>query len=235
MTASANDLELYERHAADWWDPSSPAFRSLHAVNEFRVALLGDWLGTRLAGQVVVDLGCGGGLLSEPLARAGARVVGVDLSRGSLRAASDRVGPRFVQGDVLRAPLADATADVVLLADVLEHVHDVPAVLREAARLLKPGGACYVNTINRTRRATWLAVRIAEGVRLVPRGTHDPKLFVPPDELRQQAWRVGLVLDELQGESVSLWRTLRRWAVSLERSADLSVGYSALFRKGVES
>jgi 2-polyprenyl-6-hydroxyphenyl methylase/3-demethylubiquinone-9 3-methyltransferase len=229
--ASANDLSIYERRAAEWWDPRSPAFRSLHAVNEFRVELLREWLGPRLERVTIVDFGCGGGLLAEPLVRAGARVIGIDLSRASLRVASEHVGARFVCADLLRAPLADSTADVVLLADVLEHVAGVGSVLREVSRLLRPGGACYVNTINRTARAKWLAVRLAEGVGLVPRGTHDPELFVDPGTLRDEAARHALALERIQGESVDLLRTARRWAISLRRSDDLSVGYSALLRK----
>jgi 2-polyprenyl-6-hydroxyphenyl methylase/3-demethylubiquinone-9 3-methyltransferase len=229
--AGRNDLTLYERHANAWWDPRSAAFRSLHAVNEYRVDLLRDWLGTRLDGLVVVDVGCGGGLLGLPLTRAGARIVGVDLSRGSLRTAARHVAGGFACGDAQRLPLRTGAADIVLLADVIEHVPSPARALAEAARLLRPGGLCFVNTISRTRRATWLAVRIAEGLRLVPPGTHDPEMFVAPDELRRLAGAAGLVPRALQGESVDLWRTLRRRAITLRRGADLSVGYSCLFAK----
>jgi 2-polyprenyl-6-hydroxyphenyl methylase / 3-demethylubiquinone-9 3-methyltransferase len=229
--ATANDLTIYERHANEWWDERSPTFRSLHTVNEFRVALLEDWLGSELDRRIVVDLGCGGGLLARPLASAGARVVGIDTSPRSLRAASEKVGHRFVCADALRTPLASGSADVVLLADVIEHLADPSAALREAARLLRRGGVCFVSTINRTRRAKWLAVRLAEGIGLMPRGTHDSELFITPDELRVRARACGLELEALQGESIDLWRTVRRWAITLERSADLSVGYSALFCK----
>lgn len=243
----ANDLSIYERHAGEWWDPRSAAFRSLHSVNEFRTELLCEWLGgagaRALAGQVVVDLGCGGGLLAAPLLAAGARVVGVDRSLGSLRAATARLGTDsplrapatpagcFVHGDLLQAPLADRSADLVLLADVLEHVDSVAAALGEAARLLRAGGLLYVNTINRTWRARLLAVEVAERLALVPRGTHDARKFVAPAELRLAAARHGLRLLRTQGESVDLLRTARRWAIALRRSEDLSIGYSALLVK----
>jgi 2-polyprenyl-6-hydroxyphenyl methylase/3-demethylubiquinone-9 3-methyltransferase len=136
-----------------------------------------------------------------------------------------------VRADLLRAPLAPDAADLVLLADVLEHVSDVPAALGEAARLLREGGRLYVNTINCTRRARWLAVRLAEGVGLVPRGTHDPDLFVSPQQLCAAAKSFHLELERIQGERANIARTIRRWAISLEKSSDLSVGYSALFRK----
>jgi 2-polyprenyl-6-hydroxyphenyl methylase/3-demethylubiquinone-9 3-methyltransferase len=227
----ANDLSIYERESASWWNPRSAAFRSLHSVNAFRVEILREWLGADLTGRVVADLGCGGGLLAEPLLRAGGRVIGVDRSLGSLRAGAERLGATFVQGDLLRSPLCDASADVVLLADVLEHVEPASAVLAEAARILKPGGHLYVNTINRTARAKLLAVDLAEALRLVPRGTHDHRLFVEPEELRASAERLGLSMCRVQGESVDVTRTALRWAIVLRRSHDLSVGYSALFRK----
>jgi len=235
LRANANDLQIYERHAADWWDASSAAFRSLHAVNEHRISLLREWLGARLDGAVVVDFGCGGGLLAKPMAEAGARVVGFDLSAGSLATARANSAGGFVVGDAMHAPLGAGCADVVLLADVLEHVPSFERALAEAARLLRPGGAAFVNTLNRTWRARVLAVQLAEGVRLIPAGTHDPDLFITPAELTGAAWRAGLAIEALQGESVNLWRTLRRWAISLRRSEDVSVGYSALLRKTVNS
>lgn len=231
MARTANDLGIYEREAADWWNPAAASFRSLHAVNEHRTSLLGEWLGERLDGLVVIDFGCGGGLLSRPLAERGATVLGFDVSHASLRAAREHSRGSFLRGDARRAPFADECADVVLMADVLEHVADYQAVLGEAARLLGPGGVAFVNTLNRTARARLFAVQLAEGVKLVPRGTHDPELFIAPDDLARAAWSRGLALERLQGESVNLWRTLRRWAISLRRSDDLSIGYSALLRK----
>lgn len=231
MATRANDLAIYERHAADWWNESAPAFRSLHRVNEFRVALLDEWIGQRLHGKRALDLGCGGGLLSAYLAQRGARWIGVDVSNASLRVGSERLGARFARADVLRLPVADETMDVVLAADVLEHVTSLDAALAEAARVLKPGGHLYVNTINRTLRARLLAVGVAEGLGLVPRGTHDARLFVRPDELRASASQHGLVIEALQGEAVDVLRTVSRWAIALRRSHDLSVGYSALLTK----
>jgi SAM-dependent methyltransferase len=112
VNGAAQRSSIYERNAREWWNPRSPAFRSLHAVNRFRVELVLDWLGTNLEGLIVVDFGCGGGLMTEPLARAGASVCGLDLSDASVRAASARIGARFVRGDALRAPLAGGRADL---------------------------------------------------------------------------------------------------------------------------
>ena len=231
-----NDLDLYERHAGDWWDPGAHAFRSLHAVNRFRLGLLREWFAGRLAGLRVADLGCGGGLLAVPLLLEDkADVVGVDIGAASVAAARSRGGERFVRGDVLRVPFAAGAFDLVLLSDVVEHVEDVARALREASRVLRPDGRCYVSTLNRTRRAKRLAVDLAEGIGLVPRGTHDPAMFVTPERLERDASVAGLALERVQGERVDVWRTLRRWAITLRKSDDLSVTYSVLFRKGASA
>ena len=229
--SKSNDLEHYERRADEWWEPSSKAFRSLRSVNELRIDTLREWLGPRLAGARVVDIGCGGGFLSEALIGEGARVVGLDISRASADAATRRLGARFVQGDALRTPFASASADMVMLADVVEHVRPFERALAEAARLLVDGGFLYVNTINRTVRARLLAVTVAEGLGLIPRGTHDADMFVSPAELTDAARGLGLERVQLQGQTPDLVRTLERWAVTLRKSDDLSVGYSALFCK----
>jgi 2-polyprenyl-6-hydroxyphenyl methylase/3-demethylubiquinone-9 3-methyltransferase len=229
-----NDLQIYEKNGDQWWDPGSSTFRSLQSVNVFREGLIREWFGDRLAGALVVDLGCGGGLLAEPLAESGARVLGLDLSHRSLRTAASRPSTRgrfYVRADLARSPVAGGIADIAILADVLEHVPDVEAAVAEAARVLKPGGLLYVNTINRTWRAHFLAVTVAEGLKLVPRGTHDPKLFVRPGELCEQAARHGLRSRRLQGEAPALCATARRWTVTLRKSRTLSVLYSALFQK----
>ena len=229
-----NDPRIYERHAADWWDTRSPVFRSLHEVNRLRLELVRAWLGPRLAGACVVDLGCGGGLLAAPLAELGARVLGVDLSQQSLLAARGSPGAgvkRFVRGDMLRLPLRSGCARIVLLADALEHVEDAARCLREAARILAPGGHLYVNTLNRTWRARLLAVELAERIGMIPRGTHDPRLFVRPDELERMAAAAGLRLLRLQGEAPRLAATLRKRAIVLRPCASLAVGYSALLER----
>jgi len=228
-----NDLDLYERHAADWWDERSHAFRSLHGVNRFRSRLLEEWFGERIRGARVVDLGCGGGLLAQKMLERGASVVGVDLSHASLRAARAHLdgSSLFVQGDATCAPLHPGCADLVLMADLLEHVCDPALPLREAARLLCSGGLAYVNTINRSRRARLLAVTLAEGLGLVPRGTHDPALFITPAELERQAVAAGLRLVRIQGEAPALLRTIRHWTIELRKSASPGVTYSALLEK----
>lgn len=235
-TATRNDLSLYDRHGAAWWDDSSTAFRSLRSVKDFRFRALVARYGPRLDGIGLVDLGCGGGLLAIPLAERGARVTGVDISRPSLSTAAAEahrrgVRCRFVQCDLRNTGLPEASADLVLLSDVLEHVTPPQDALAECARLLKPGGHAFVNTINRTIRARILAVTLAEGLGYVPCGTHDPALFVRPAELRSMAADVGLRCTSMIGESVRILPTLRARAIVLRPSRGLGVSYSAHFVK----
>jgi 2-polyprenyl-6-hydroxyphenyl methylase/3-demethylubiquinone-9 3-methyltransferase len=229
-----NDLDLYERHGDEWWDPSSPRFRTLQQLNRFRLGLIREWLGERLAGSLVVDLGCGGGLLGAPLAEAGARVIGLDISGRSLRTAHERVphGALWAQADLTRTPVRTGCADLVLAADVLEHLEPFEPALAEAARLLKRGGHLYVNTLNKTRMASLIAVTIGETwLGVVPRGTHDPRLFIRPDDLRAAAEAAGLEAVAFQGEMPAVRASLAARAIVFRKTGSLGVTYSALFRK----
>jgi 2-polyprenyl-6-hydroxyphenyl methylase/3-demethylubiquinone-9 3-methyltransferase len=222
---------LFDR--SGWWDPACREFASLRAVSRFRLDLLRQWLPGSWAGRRVVDLGCGGGLLAVPLAAAGARVLGVDLAQQALRAARARGegGFQAVAGDLQALPVDSAVADVVLLADVLEHVSVPGAVVAAAARLLAPGGHLFVNTIHRTWRSRWFAITLGEGLGFIPRGTHRWDWFVTPDELDRYAGAAGLVRVQRCGEAPRLWRTLRSGAVELRASRSLAVGYGALYRR----
>jgi 2-polyprenyl-6-hydroxyphenyl methylase/3-demethylubiquinone-9 3-methyltransferase len=220
-----------------WWDDR--AFASLRSVTAFRLELLSAWLGG-LPGRgadgsraTVVDLGCGGGLMAVPILRAGANVVGIDLALPALREAHAAAGNGgcFVAADLHACPIASGSADLVLLADVLEHVDDQAGVIAEAARLLRPSGRLFVHTINRTRRARWLAVDTAERLGLIPTGTHDPARFVRPDELAEAGRRAGLRIVCTAGEGIRWWATLRRRAIVLRPSRSLALGYAILFAK----
>jgi len=193
------DNEYYEGMDELWWDPAGPA-AILHAINRPRVDFYLKELGD-LTGRRVLDAGCGGGLVARELAAAGAEVVGVDRSLGSLgvarRAVDGRRGPgnptggprsigsfRPVQGRLERLPFADGDFDAVVAADVLEHLPDLPAAVAELARVLAPGGGFVFDTVNRTSWSWFTAVFGLEQVlRMVPRGTHDWRLFIRPEEL----------------------------------------------------
>lgn len=238
-----NDLTIYDTHATEWWNEASPEFRSLHRVQRLRASILDEWAGDEIVGRRVVDLGCGGGLMSEALAERGATVVGIDRSVPSLRAARDHVGSRpdadigarvrYVVGDLRRVPLPASWADGVVLADVLEHLDRPHEALDEAARLLRTGGWLYASTINRTWRARALAVHLAEGLGFIPKGTHDPRLFVRPDELRRIALDRGLLVERLVGEVPDLWSAVRHRAVEMRSGRSTAIAYSVLLRKVV--
>jgi 2-polyprenyl-6-hydroxyphenyl methylase/3-demethylubiquinone-9 3-methyltransferase len=205
------DNEYYEGIDELWWDPSGPA-AALHAINRPRLAFYLDVLGD-LSGRRVLDAGCGGGLVARTLVEAGAVVVGVDRSLGSLGVArratgspgagaagvpqaASSLGPGAfhpVRGQLERLPFADGAFDVVVAADVLEHVPDLPAAVGELTRVLAPGGSLAFDTINRTVWAWFTVLWGAERVlRLVPRGTHDWRLLIRPDELDRLLRSAGL-------------------------------------------
>jgi 2-polyprenyl-6-hydroxyphenyl methylase / 3-demethylubiquinone-9 3-methyltransferase len=187
------DNEYYEGIDELWWDTNGPAV-ILHAINRPRVDFYLQALGD-LRGRLVLDAGCGGGLVARELAAAGATVVGMDRSGGSLRVARRAVGTplRPVQGRLERLPFADEAFQVVVAADVLEHVPDLPAATAELARVLAPGGSLVFDTINRTGWAWFTAVFGLERVlRMVPRGTHDWRLFIRPAELNRLCLDAGL-------------------------------------------
>jgi len=225
----SNDLELYETYAEDWWLPSGGMFSSLRGISKFRLALINNWI-PEIAELDVVDLGCGGGLLSAPLSRAGSRVTGVDISAGSLAQALNHSDPtaRYIQSDIRKVPLPNEHADVVILADVLDHIPNYEVVLREAARLLRPGGRVFINTINRNPLSRLLAITVGENIGLVPKGTHDYELFIKPQELQERAEAEGFRVESWQGERPAFIRTVRNWAIHFVGTDSLSIAYSAL-------
>jgi 2-polyprenyl-6-hydroxyphenyl methylase/3-demethylubiquinone-9 3-methyltransferase len=194
------DNEYYEGMDELWWDPAGPA-AILHAINRPRVDFYLRELGD-LGGRLVLDAGCGGGLVARELAAAGAEVVGVDRSRGSLGVARRAVGGHFrpAQARLERLPFADGSFDVVVAADVLEHVPDLPAAVAELARVLAPGGSFVFDTVNRTFWSWFTGVfGLEQVVRMVPRGTHDWRLFIRPGELDRLLRGAGLAPVELCG------------------------------------
>jgi 2-polyprenyl-6-hydroxyphenyl methylase / 3-demethylubiquinone-9 3-methyltransferase len=196
------DNEYYEGMDELWWDPAGPA-AILHAINRPRVGFYLRQLG-ELGGRRVLDAGCGGGLVARELAAAGAEVVGVDRSRGSLGVARRAAGPigsfAPAQGRLERLPFAGGAFDAVVAADVLEHLPDLPAAVAELARVLAPGGSFLFDTINRTPWAWFTAVFGLEQVlRMVPRGTHDWRLFIRPAELDRLLRGAGLEPVEVTG------------------------------------
>ena len=149
------------------------------------------------------------------------------------RQAQARATPdtRFVCGDIRSVPIPDSSFDLVLLADVLDHLPDYAKAIAEASRLLRPGGHLFVSTINRTMISWIFAILLGEGLQLIPPGTHDHALFITPDELSQSAEQCGLRQVRIAGERVRLLPTIRRWAITMTRGSSLRVAYTALFQK----
>jgi len=225
------ERSLFDREG--WWNPACREFASLRELSRFRLELLRGWLPEGLQGQFVVDLGCGGGLLAVPLAETGAKVLGLDLSMLALRTAHARRVGNFqaVAADITLLPLVPACADLVLLADVLEHVDSPSLAVAAASRLLRPGGYLFVNTIHRTFRSWIFAIALGEGLGLIPRGTHQWSQFIKPSELSEAARLHGLRHVCSTGESAAFWPTIRRWAVVPRASSSMAVGYAALYQR----
>jgi 2-polyprenyl-6-hydroxyphenyl methylase/3-demethylubiquinone-9 3-methyltransferase len=205
INADPTELQKFSELAHRWWDPNSE-FRPLHEINPLRL----DWIDRHaaLASKKVLDVGCGGGLLSEAMAARGATVTGIDLSEKALGVArlhlleSGRsVDYRHISAEDLAAQQA-GSYDVVTCMELLEHVPNPASTIASCAALVKPGGHVFFSTINRNPKAYVFAVLGAEYIlQLLPKGTHEYAKFIKPSELSRWAKSVDLELDELIGMS----------------------------------
>jgi 2-polyprenyl-6-hydroxyphenyl methylase/3-demethylubiquinone-9 3-methyltransferase len=185
-----NDPRQYDDLAERWWEPRGP-FAMGHWLAAARGALVP---AAERDGAMLVDLGCGAGLLAPHVGGKGYRHVGVDLTASALRSAAAH-GVTTVRGDAGAVPLADGCADVVVAGEILEHVPDLPAAAREACRLLRPGGLLVIDTIAATKLARLLAITVAERVPGgPPPGIHDPALLVDRAVLVRECARHGVKL-----------------------------------------
>ncbi|MFC7534960.1 methyltransferase domain-containing protein [Actinoplanes sp. GCM10030250] len=206
LSMQRNDPRQYDGMAAEWWRPGGD-FELLHWLAEARAALIPPAAGP---GAVLVDAGCGGGLLAPHVRAKGYRHLGVDLGRPALRHAADQ-GVVPVNGDVTALPLAAASADVVVAGEILEHVTDLPGTVAELCRVLRPGGLVVLDTVNDTGLSRLITVTIGERLGIAPAGLHDPDLFVAPRRLVGEFARHQVAL-EIRGVRPSL-RGLFRWLV----------------------
>jgi 2-polyprenyl-6-hydroxyphenyl methylase/3-demethylubiquinone-9 3-methyltransferase len=236
LTSSIDPAEVakFSALAAQWWDPSGK-FAPLHKFNPVRLSFIRGQAAARFSrdpralapfeGLSLLDIGCGGGLLSEPMARMGFAVTGADASEKNIGTARAHAAQSGV-GVSYRATTAEMLAeegqcfDVVLNMEVVEHVADVDAYLSACARLVKPGGITIVATLNKTLKSLALAKVAAEYVLgWMPPGTHDWNRFIPPDHLRQKLEDSGLTVLKTQGVSFDVltwdWRL----------SSDIDVNY----------
>ncbi len=197
------ELEKFSQLAHKWWDPNSE-FKPLHDINPLRLDYIDRHAG--LAGKTVLDVGCGGGILSESMAGLGANITGIDLSDKALQVARLHLLESGKQVDYRKIAVEDLAAeqpghyDVVTCLEMLEHVPDPHSVIRACAQLVKPDGWVFFSTLNRNPKSYLLAVVGAEYIlNMLPRGTHDYSKFIKPSELAQSCRNAGLDLIDLIG------------------------------------
>ena len=230
-TADAVEIERFSALAEQWWDTDGP-MGALHALNPVRLSYLRGRLCAHfgldpasrrpLTGLRVLEIGCGAGILCEPLARLGAAVTGIDASAEMIAAANAHAAGEELAIDYRAAAAEDlgGTWDAVLAMEVVEHVADVDGFVAAAAALVRPGGVFFAASLNRTARAFALGIVAAEWVLgWLPRGTHDWRRFVKPSELARPLRRAGLTVEDVAGvsydASTATWR----------QSTDASVNY----------
>ena len=199
----SGEIAKFNALAERWWDPNSE-FRPLHDINPLRLNYIDERLG--LPGKKVIDSGCGGGLLSEGMARRGATVTGIDLGEAPLAVArlhAEQSGVEVEYLQVLAEDIAEQRAgeyDAVTCLEMLEHVPDPSSVIRACAKLVKPGGQVFFSTINRNPKAFLFAIVGAEYVlRLLPRGTHEYAKLIRPSELAGWSRDAGLDVRDTTG------------------------------------
>jgi 2-polyprenyl-6-hydroxyphenyl methylase/3-demethylubiquinone-9 3-methyltransferase len=201
--ADPREIDKFSEVAHRWWDPNSE-FRPLHDINPARLAWIDRSLG--LKGKLAIDVGCGGGLLSEGMAAMGAKVTGIDLSEKALGIArlhlyesGHVIDYRLISAEAMAAETPGAF-DLVTCLEMLEHVPDPASTVSACSNLVKPGGQVFLSTINRNTKAYMLAVVGAEYVlNLIPRGTHDYTRFLKPAELARLCRNAGLEVLEIVG------------------------------------
>ncbi|MEK1899411.1 MAG: bifunctional 2-polyprenyl-6-hydroxyphenol methylase/3-demethylubiquinol 3-O-methyltransferase UbiG [Rhizobium sp.] len=239
-TIDQSEVDRFSAMAAEWWSPTGK-FKPLHKFNPVRLAYIRDRAAENfsrspksakpLEGLRVLDIGCGGGLLSEPVARMGAEVVGADPSEKNIGIASTHAKASGVAVDyraVTAEQLAEAgeTFDIVLNMEVVEHVADVELFMNTCASMVRPGGLMFVATINRTMKAAALAIFAAENVlRWLPRGTHQYEKLVRPEELEKPLAASGLEIVDRTG--VFFNPLANQWNLS----KDIDVNYMLLAKR----
>jgi 2-polyprenyl-6-hydroxyphenyl methylase/3-demethylubiquinone-9 3-methyltransferase len=233
MTATDNvhlhEINKFGSMAERWWDPQGE-FKTLHDINPLRLQFIQQY--ADIAGKRIVDVGCGGGILTEGLARLGADALGIDLSEelidiADLHGLESGVNTHYqkISAEAL-AEQQPESFDHVTCMEMLEHVPDPGSIISACARLVKPGGMVFFSTLNRQPKAYLLAIIAAEHVlRMLPKGTHDFKTFIKPSELSQSARNAGLELQGMVGIEYNPFN--KRFSLG----KDIDINYLAAFRR----
>jgi 2-polyprenyl-6-hydroxyphenyl methylase/3-demethylubiquinone-9 3-methyltransferase len=236
-TVNKKEIDKFSKLAKEWWDPNGK-FKPLHKFNPVRLDYIkksilkklkkGD--GTYLKNVKILDIGCGGGLLCEPLMRLGAQVVGIDASNKNIKIAKIHAKKSGLKINYYCTTPENFNYkekfDVVLNMEIIEHVEDVNLFLKESSKFLKKNGIMFIATLNKTLKSYFFAILGAEYIlRWLPIGTHDWNMFVKPSELVEICKKNSLKLEEILGVKYNI--ISRDW----ELSTDDNVNYMALFKK----
>lgn len=235
MTQTANidpaEIKKFEELASRWWDKHGE-FKPLHEMNPLRLNFINT--GSPLDGQTVCDIGCGGGILSESMARCGAKTTGIDMGKAPLSVARLHAMESELEIDYQQITAEEmaqkypAEFDVITCMEMLEHVPDPASVIKACFTLVKPGGSVYFSTINRNPKAYAFAIVGAEYLmKMLPRGTHDYAKFIKPSELDEWARTSGLKLAELKGISYNPFTGL------FSQSQNVDVNYMVHYTRPV--
>jgi len=237
-TINKEEIEKFSRIAEEWWDPSGK-FKPLHKFNPIRISYIKENLinsfklendGKPLKKLKILDIGCGGGLLSEPMSRLGADVTGIDASEkniqvAKLHAKKNKLNIRYFSTSPEKFK-TDIKFDVILNMEIIEHVEDVDYFLKSSASLLKKDGIMFIATINKTLKSYIFAIIGAEYIlRWLPIGTHEWEKFIRPDDLVNISKKFNLNLESLDGMKFNVIKD--KWSIS----SDKSINYIGKFRK----
>lgn len=224
------ELDKFASHAARWWDPEGD-LKTLHQINPHRM----DYIQTRapLAGKTVIDIGCGGGILAESMAKAGATVTGIDMHKAIIDAAKLHLLESGITVDYQQISAEEIAAkspghyDIVTCLEMLEHVPDPASVIKACATLLKPGGHIFFSTLNRNPKSYLFAIIGAEYLlRILPKNTHDYSKFIRPSELGAWAREAGLIPQDMTGIHYNPFKQ------TFSLNDDISVNYLLHATKG---
>lgn len=229
MSYNQQEINKFNEMASEFWNPDG-AFKTLHQINPLRLSFIQEY--TSLNQQHVIDLGCGGGILSESLAKLGANVTALDLGEEAIGAAKEhqRKSQSTVDYHCMASHDYVATqqtpADVICCMEMLEHVDFPEQIIADCANMVKPGGWVFLSTLNRTLKSRLLAVYTAEYIlQMVPKGTHDPNYFIKPSEMANWAKSANLVAKDIRGFQYDFLRD------SFTLSNDTDINYIFAFQK----